>query len=136
MPVKQVSFLSRIDFFQKENFSERSGFTLAEVLIGVLIIATALAMTTNLLIASNQTNQRARDISSAVLVGRTQLERLRAVPSTAFPQSGSMTQGKMNFKWTAQVEEKTEGVDLLRVVVQWTSREGDNQKEFNLLRSR
>lgn len=121
--------------------SKRSGgFTLAEVLVAVLVLAAGLAMAANLLLKSNQTSARSRELTTATLVARTQLDRMMEVPfaeliSAGFERDGKVKQGPVTFRWEAELEEVDERLVRIRLIVAWQSREGVNQREFICIRS-
>ena len=117
-----------------------AGFTLPEVLVAILVLAAGLAMAANLLVRSNQTSARSRELTSATLVARTQLDRLMEAPfpeliSADFQRGGRSKQGPVTFRWEAELEELDEGLVRIHLVVSWESRAGLNRREFSCIRS-
>jgi len=115
------------------------GLTLAEVLVAILVLAAGLAMTASVLVQSNRTSARSRDLTVATLVARTQLDRMMEVPfreliSPTFERSGKEKQGPVTFRWQAELEERGEELVRIRLIVSWQSREGINQREFSGIR--
>ena len=117
------------------------GFTLAEVLVAILVLAAGLAMAANLLLRSNQTAGRSRELTAATLVARAQLDRLMKAPfaeliSADFERNGKSKQGPVTFRWEAELEEMDEGLVRVRLIVAWQSRGGLSQREFTCIRSK
>ena len=123
------------------DWKRSAGFTLAEVLVAVLVLAAGLAMAANLLVKSNQTSARSRELTTATLVARTQLDRMAEVPfaeliSAGFERSGKVKQGPVTFRWDAELEDVNEELVRIRLIVAWQSREGINEREFTCIRSK
>lgn len=115
------------------------GLTLAEVLVAILLLAAGLAMTANVLVQSNRTSARSRDLTAATLVARTQLDRMMEVSfpeliSPTFERSGKIKQGPVTFRWQGELEELGQGLVRIRLIVSWQSREGINQRQFSGIR--
>ena len=117
------------------------GFTLAEMLIAILVLAAGLAMAANLLVKSNQTAAHSRDLTSAALVARTQLDRLLEMPfaelrSERAELTGRVNQGSVTFNYTTALEDIDEQLVRVHLTVSWRSREGVNQKQFTCIRGK
>jgi len=117
------------------------GFTLAEVLVALLVLAAGLAMAANVLIKSNQTSARSRDLTSATLIARTQLDRMMEAPfpeliSDRFERSGKVKQGPVTFSWSAELQEVNPELTRIRLSVAWQARGGINKHEFTCIRSK
>lgn len=126
-----------------ENFKTkpRLGFTLVEVLVAVFIIAAAMAMAANLLIRSQQTSLRARDLTAATLVARTQMNRLLAMDfddllSERIEKQGEDVQGMTSYHWKATVENLDEQRARIHLVVQWYRRGKAIETEFYCIRGK
>jgi len=117
------------------------GFTLAEVLVAVLILAVVMAMAAQLLVKSSQTAARSRDLTAASVVARTQLDRMVEAPfeqliSDSFERGGKTKLGVVTYSWVAEVEDLNESLARIRLVVSWPFRKEIQQREFACVRSK
>lgn len=126
------------------------GFTLLETLVAVAILGTAVAASTGLLSTSLRNISRAEDYERAVLLARSQMNELLALPAWSDGQTWRGDWGG-NYRWTARTERLREpgramvpetqelapgGREMMRLVLvgAWTTPRGEKTLELETVR--
>ncbi len=126
------------------------GFTLLETLVAVAILGTAVAVSMAVLSTSLRNVSRAEDYERAVLLARSQMNELLALPAW---RNGQVWRGDWgrSYRWIARVEKLREpgappeqqvsetvpgGREMMRVllVAAWTTPRGEKQIELETVR--
>jgi prepilin-type N-terminal cleavage/methylation domain-containing protein len=122
----------------KSLFITRQGFTLVEVLVGVMIMSVVIAMASSLLIRSAQASKQARDITTAALLARSELDRQINLPfeKIVAGRRGAFKEGSTEFLWDSSVKTINENLARIDLVVMWSSNYGNMKQEFSCVRRR
>ncbi len=96
-----------------------NGFTLIEVLAGMLIISLGLVLLLPMMVTSMQANDLARGSTEASMLIKDKMEQLK---NTDSPVSGSDTVGLVDRIW--RVTAVSSNLIQLEVTINWTDRHG------------
>jgi prepilin-type N-terminal cleavage/methylation domain-containing protein len=102
----------------------RSGFTLAEVLVTMVLMAIVLPVALRgVSIASGMASNARRSSEAAMLAQGLLAEMVASGDPTIYPTSGDFGQAWPGYTWTTQnVDDVEYGVLRMTVIVQWTDR--------------
>ncbi len=98
---------------------EKYGFSMIEVLVGMLLISFGLLALLPMMAVSMRGNDVARDFTEASMLIRDKMEELK---NTSNPISGSDTLGLVTRTWT--VVDSGPNLRRLEVLVSWPDRDG------------
>jgi prepilin-type N-terminal cleavage/methylation domain-containing protein len=105
--------------FTMKNKKRQSGFTLIEVMAGMLIIALGLLLLLPMMVTSMQANDFARGSTESSMLIKDKMEELKNTP---LPTSGADSVGTVTRTWT--VTDLGNNLLQLDVNINWTDRHG------------
>jgi prepilin-type N-terminal cleavage/methylation domain-containing protein len=100
-------------------FKNDKGFTLVEVLAGMLILSLGLLLLLPMMVVSMQGNDLAKGFTEASMLIKDKMEELK---NTNLPVSGADTVNAVSRSWT--VSDASSNLKRLVVQVNWTDRDG------------
>ena len=102
-----------------KKFEKNKGFTLVEVLAGMLILSVGLLLLLPMMVVSMQGNDFARGFTEASMLIKEKMEELKNMD---LPVSGADTVDSVCRSWT--VTDATANLKRMVVQVNWTDRDG------------
>jgi prepilin-type N-terminal cleavage/methylation domain-containing protein len=102
-----------------KKFKKNKGFTLVEVLAGMLILSVGLLLLLPMMVVSMQGNDFARGFTEASMLIKEKMEELK---NMSLPVSGTDTVNTVYRSWT--VSDASAKLKRLVVQVSWTDRDG------------
>jgi prepilin-type N-terminal cleavage/methylation domain-containing protein len=102
-----------------KKINNRHGFTLLEVLIGMIILAVGMLMLLPMMVVSMQANDFARNFTEASMLIKEKMEELK---NMNLPVSGADSVDTVSRVWT--VTDATANLKKLVVNVNWTDQDG------------
>jgi len=97
----------------------KKGFTLLEVMVGMVILAVGMLMLLPMMVVSMQANDFARNFTEASMLIKEKMEELK---NMSLPISGADSVGSVSRVWT--VTDATANLKKLVVNINWTDRDG------------
>ena len=103
----------------RKKIQNRQGFTLLEVLIGMIILAVGMLLLLPMMVVSMQANDFARNFTEASMLIKEKMEELK---NMAIPTSGADSVGTVSRSWT--VTDAGNNLRRLVVNINWIDRDG------------
>lgn len=115
--------LAIVKYQEGENMTKKikntKGFTLLEVMTGMVILAVGLLLLMPMMVVSMQANDFARNFTEASMLIKEKMEELK---NMSIPVSGADSVGTVSRVWT--VTDATANLKKLVVNINWTDRDG------------
>jgi len=119
---------------------EKKGFTLAEVLIGLIILSVGILTMTTLHITSTKTGYFSNNLAQATILAQDKLEYLKNLPyNDSDLSSGAHDEGVLSgtifSRQYSIVEDAGNSMKTITVIMDWTDR-GNHSISFSTIRSK